>query len=73
MLNLISTIVAVDDIESYEESTARIMSNDVFDVENLINKSQFELKLLGLQKVHDINKNWYVRTLKNNTKIDNLG
>ncbi|MGX9395490.1 hypothetical protein ACWXVT_00615 [Mycoplasma sp. 1573] len=50
-----------------------IKTGEIFNVNDLINKSQFELRLMGLQKVNDSIKGWYVRTIKNNTKIDNLG
>ncbi|QZE12529.1 hypothetical protein [Mycoplasma sp. Ms02] len=51
-------------------------TKEVFTLEEMLSKSKYELRLMGLEKVQ-IKKTgageWYIRTLKNNLMIDSLG
>ncbi|QZE12073.1 hypothetical protein [Mycoplasma sp. Ms02] len=51
-----------------------VLTGETFSISDLLYKTQFELRLLGLQKVYNPARGtWYVRTLKNNIVVDNLG
>ncbi|WP_373440817.1 hypothetical protein [Metamycoplasma equirhinis] len=47
---------------------------ELFALDKLLSKPQYELNLLGLLKIFNPKLNeWYIRTLPNKSKLDNLG
>ncbi|QZE12164.1 hypothetical protein [Mycoplasma sp. Ms02] len=51
-----------------------IITNECFTLQDLLDKTGAELKVMGLQKVYNPARGvWYIRTLRNSIKVDNLG
>ncbi|WP_373441217.1 hypothetical protein [Metamycoplasma equirhinis] len=49
-------------------------TGELFALDKLLSKPQYELNLLGLLKIFNPKLNeWYIRTLPNKSKLDNLG
>ncbi|OAB49116.1 hypothetical protein [Mycoplasmopsis gallinarum] len=51
-----------------------VVTNENFTIEQMLQKTDFELYLANLQKVFNPRLNeWYIRSIKNNNEFDNLG
>lgn len=48
-------------------------TNEIFTLKELLSKTKYELHKIRLTKVYDKTKGWYIKTLPNKTKTDNLG
>ncbi|MFU2192896.1 hypothetical protein [Mycoplasma sp. 4079] len=70
LLNATMLFSSVTNVNISGENSTTLNQIDMKAVERLNNEV---LKKSGLMKVYDKRNGWYIKTLPNNNKIDNLG